>query len=597
MTLIETMIAVFLSGLMVMPMMGWAMLALKEQANIEQRNVSSTSLGLLRTYFVRDVTNAASATTSGEALATCASGRKGEEHLLAVTTGSEQISYVLLTAEDGSDGLWRLSCPGGSGKVAEEVELLGGTKRAGTSATCNSAGELTEADLAAGVEVKDDGRGAAKVDPSKDKDANTADNDNGRGNDDKAKAAEAAAAEIDACRRVTLQVTTEALLQAALTATVRSGSSSDVEDVEPPSAVAAATPTSGARRLKVQFVGKESSDPAGQALTYLWSFGDGTGSDEVNPVKEYTAVGEFTATLTVTNESGLSSSATVAITVSDNAPVAVISAPAGDTKVFRGQKVAFSSAGSNDDLDKEFGGRIVGHAWDFGDGTTSTEANPTKQYASLSPEGGYTVKLAVFDDAGQTASTEMRLLVVNRTPTVSIVSNTTTGPAPLTVDFSSIVVDEPEMSPAPALTYEWDFGEGDTSTLADPPPWTFRTAGTWDVTLTVTDDQGATASASTTVTTGAPLLEPSTGLRRVSSGRSGQFRFMNLRWDARSGASLFEVRLRCDGCKDLHTATSASTTVRVDGLRNTRTYYFASVRARNSSGAWGPWSPEIRVRS
>ena len=60
--------------------------------------------------------------------------------------------------------------------------------------------------------------------------------------------------------------------------------------------------------------------------------------------------------------------------------------------------MAFSSEGSNDDLDAAFGGRIIGYAWDFGDGTVSTEANPQKAYSTLSPAEGFLVRLAVFDD-------------------------------------------------------------------------------------------------------------------------------------------------------------------------------------------------------
>ena len=232
-------------------------------------------------------------------------------------------------------------------------------------------------------------------------------------------------------------------------------------------------------------------------------------------------------------------------------PVAVISSPATGTTVSRGQEVTFSSAGSNDDLDAEFGGRIVGYAWDFGDGTTSTEAAPKKAYAAISPAGGYTVRLAVFDDAGQTASTEIKVIVANRLPTVTIVASTTSGVAPLTVDFSSIVVDETTMSPNPALTYAWNFGDGGTSTLADPPARTYSTTGTRSVTLTVTDDQGATATATQTITVGAPLLAAPTGLRFVRAGTAVGTRNMDLSWTARSGATLYEVRLICDGCPDI----------------------------------------------
>jgi PKD repeat protein/Tfp pilus assembly protein PilV len=595
MTLIETMLAVFLSTLMVLPMLGWATLAIKEQAEVEQRNVTAASLGLLRTYFVRDVTNAAAASVEDESLLSCGSDLKVERALLGVSTAGLTVTYAVVADDDGTSDLWRLECTPGTTGSRDRVELLGDLNDAGTSARCESLETLTKADESAGV-ASSRGKGSGKVDPSKTKDGNPDDNDNGKGND-KQKEPTTTTVDTGACRRVTLQVTTVDLRQAALTATVRSGISSSGVDVAPPSAVVSASPTSGPRRLTVQFVGKESSDPIGQRLSHRWDFGDGTTSTEVNPVKAYTAVGTFTATLTVTNESGLSSSASLTIRVDDNAPAAVIASPANATTVFRGQEVAFSSAGSNDDADKEFGGTLVGYAWDFGDGTTSTEANPTKSYSALSPAGGYTVKLAVFDDAGQTATAEIQLVVANREPSVEIVASTTEGSAPLTVDFSSVVTDETTLSPNPPVTYAWNFGDGGTSTLADPPARTYSTAGTRTVTLTITDDQGATASASRTITVNAALLPAPTNLRKLSSSTSGGTRRIDLGFNAVSGRSLYEVRITCvtSGCSTVASNTGTGTTIRISGLVNANRSWDAEVRTRNSTGQWGPWSSKVRV--
>jgi PKD repeat protein len=568
MTLVETLMAVFLSGLMMLPMLGWAALAFKQEAATQQRNVNGSSLGLLRTYFVNDVTTASVATANPGDDA-CAAQDKGARSLLQLKVVASNVSYALVPNDGGAQSLWRVVCSGA--ERTEEVELVADVLDAGTSARCDTSAELAEAAVSAGLV---DEAAAAK----------------------NKKSVSAAAAGDDSCRRVSLQVTTAELDQVALTASLRTGSSSAVVG-DPPVAVAAASPTEGPRRLTVQFASKESSDPQGEALTYAWDFGDGTTSAEANPVKSYVAVGSFTAVLTVTNESGLTATASVQISVTDNLPVAVIAAPANGSTTFRGAEVAFSSAGSNDDKDKEFGSSIVGYAWDFGDGTTSTEANPKKTYSAISPAGGYTVRLAVFDTAGQTATAEIKVIVANRLPAATIVASTTSGAAPLTVDFSSVVVDETTMSPNPTLTYAWSFGDGGTSTLADPPARTYTTTGTKNVTLTVTDDQGATATAAQNITVGAPLLAAPTGLRYVRSGTAVGTRNMDLSWTARTGATLYEVRLVCDGCPDTHSATSATTSVRVNGLRSARTYYFAAVRARNSTGDWGPWSADVRVRS
>jgi PKD repeat protein len=573
MTMVETMLAVMLSSLMVLPMMGWVGLALQQQREVAERNISGASLGTLRTYFVRDVSTATAAWVEGDELSQCSSGAKGERTLLMLASGEGRTAYALVPDDEGAATLRRVRCAASGAVAWNTTDLAGDVIDGGTFANCNTMSDLVDAATALGLE-KDAAR------PTK-KDAAAAASDPANAG----------------CRRVTLQLTTSQLDQVALTATLRAGSTSGIPAAEAPVAVIAATPTSGPRRLGVQFNGKESTDPAGEALTYSWDFGDGGSSTEAAPLHSYSSIGTFTATLTVTNESGLAASTEVRITVSDNVPIAVIASPATGTSVSRGQQVTFSSAGSNDNLDAEFGGRIVGYAWDFGDGTTSTEAAPTKTYAGISPSAGYTVRLTVFDDAGQTAPTEIKVIVANRLPTVTIVANTTSGIAPLTVDFSSIVVDETTLSPNPALTYAWDFGDGGTSTLADPPPRTYTTTGTRSVTLAVTDDQGATASASRTITVNSALLSPPTGLRKRTSGTTSGKRYIDLQFNSVTGSAGYEVMITCvsSGCSDVWSNTGSSTTIRISGLQNKSLSYDAQVRTKNSTGQWGSWSAKVRV--
>ena len=68
---------------------------------------------------------------------------------------------------------------------------------------------------------------------------------------------------------------------------------------QPPIAAASANPTSGAAPLNVSFSSAGSSDPEGQPLTYLWTFGDGTTSSAANPSHTYLLAGPYTARLSV----------------------------------------------------------------------------------------------------------------------------------------------------------------------------------------------------------------------------------------------------------------------------------------------------------
>ncbi len=572
-SLLETMLAVFLSGLMILPLAGWASVAMKEQVNVHDRNINASSLGILRSYFVRDVTTASAAAASGDQLDTCLGGMKGERPLLALARGEQRTVYSTVPDGFGGTDLWRRQCASAGGAVMSANLLVADVVDPATEATCDSGASLARAASAASGSTADEKKKGEKKDE-----------DPVQGDD-------------AACRRVSLRVTTSSLTQVALTAMIRVGWDGSLVEAEPPVVVLDATPVTGPRRLQVRFTGSGSTDPEGEELSYAWDFGDGATSSAADPVHEYTLVGKVTARLTVSSGSGLSTSASVDITVTDNAPVAVIAAPPAATTTYRGERVAFSSAGSNDDRDKEFGGRIVGHLWDFGDGTTSTEANPTKTYATTSPPAGYTVRLTVTDDAGGTGVTETRVVVANRLPTATIVATPSSGTAPLSVDLSATVVDETTMSPNPALTYAWNFGDGATSTAADPPPRTYSTAGSYTVTLAVTDDQGARATASQVITVSSALLPAPTGLRKTNSGSNANDRFIEFAWNRVDNASLYEISLVCVGCSTTTSVTAGGTTQRINGLPKQSRNYDAKIRTRNSAGQWGPWSATIRVKS
>ncbi|MDG9715827.1 PQQ-dependent sugar dehydrogenase [Streptomyces sp. DH24] len=75
-------------------------------------------------------------------------------------------------------------------------------------------------------------------------------------------------------------------------------------------------------------------------------------------------------------------------------------------------KVRFSSAGSSDQ-----DGDALTHSWDFGDGGTSTEANPTHKYRK---NGTYTATLTVKDASGRTGSASVQVVVGNTAPKVTL---------------------------------------------------------------------------------------------------------------------------------------------------------------------------------
>lgn len=268
-----------------------------------------------------------------------------------------------------------------------------------------------------------------------------------------------------------------------------------------PVAVAAATPVNGVAPVMVTFDASGSTDSDGTIVAFAWDFGDGTNSAGASPMHTYANVGNYTAVLTVTDDDGATASDSVNISVTatlNNAPIAAVAATPrdGDAPL----SVAFDSTGSSDT-----DGTIVAFAWDFGDGTNSTQANPSHTYNTA---GNFTATLTVTDDDGASASASVSISVTaapNNAPTAVAAASPLTGDSPLTVNFDSSGSAD---SDGTIATYAWVFGDGARSTQRNPSH-TYNNAGNYTAVLTVTDDRGATDTASVDITvTGPQGLQP-----------------------------------------------------------------------------------------
>ncbi|MFD7502253.1 PQQ-dependent sugar dehydrogenase [Streptomyces sp. NPDC059850] len=108
-----------------------------------------------------------------------------------------------------------------------------------------------------------------------------------------------------------------------------------------PVAEAAADRTSGKAPMKVAFTSAGTADADGDTLTYRWDFGDGHTATTPNPSHRYSKNGTYTATVTATDPSGRSGSASVHLTVGNTAPKVTLQLP-GDGQLFTfGDEVPF----------------------------------------------------------------------------------------------------------------------------------------------------------------------------------------------------------------------------------------------------------------
>ncbi|UCE88824.1 MAG: PKD domain-containing protein [Pseudomonadota bacterium] len=163
-----------------------------------------------------------------------------------------------------------------------------------------------------------------------------------------------------------------------------------------------------------------------------------------------------------------------------------------------GVAVTFDGTASNDP-----DGTIVSYAWDFGDGTIGTGATPTHTYLV---DGTFDVTLTVTDDAGDTGmDATTAAIALGNQPPVADPNGPYTGTVGVAVTFDGTASNDPDGTIA---SYSWDFGDGNVGN-GPTPTHTYAAANTYNVTLMVTDDAGATDSAGTTADIAAqPVNQP-----------------------------------------------------------------------------------------
>ena len=144
-------------------------------------------------------------------------------------------------------------------------------------------------------------------------------------------------------------------------------------------------------------------------------------------------------------------------------------------------------------------GTITSWAWDFGDGATGTGSQIQKRYSS---GGTYTVALTVTDNRGATATTTRTVVVgtPNQPPTASFTFSPTNPDPGQNVTFNAAASTDADGT---ITAYSWNFGDGTTGTGMNITK-AYTSAGSYVVTLTVTDNLGATGTTTRTIQVGPP---------------------------------------------------------------------------------------------
>lgn len=169
----------------------------------------------------------------------------------------------------------------------------------------------------------------------------------------------------------------------------------------------------------ITFDATNSTDPDGGSISsYSWSWGDGEADGSgVTDTHSYSSAGEYSVTLTITDDESATDSTILKVNVTDYySPIARFTFTPSNPE--QNEDITFDGTSSSDS-----DGTISSYSWTFGDGTTSTSSTVTKNYEA---EGTFTVTLTVTDSQSKTDSTTQTVIVQNPPPP----SDGGAGPAP-----------------------------------------------------------------------------------------------------------------------------------------------------------------------
>lgn len=220
----------------------------------------------------------------------------------------------------------------------------------------------------------------------------------------------------------------------------------------------------------VQFTDQSTNIPT----SWSWNFGDGGTSTAQNPLYTYSTAGTYTVSLRATNSAGYDDEVKtnfITVNVLTLPPVAAFTAT--NTTVKQGVSVRFYDQSTN---------TPTSWSWNFGDGSTSSERNPTHIYNIA---GTYTVSLRATNAAGYDDEIKTNYITVYEMETSPV--------ADFTADRVSVVqgqaVQFTDLSLYNPTSWYWDFGDSYTSTEQNPIH-IYNNTGIYTVVLSVSNTTG-----------------------------------------------------------------------------------------------------------
>jgi gliding motility-associated-like protein len=237
--------------------------------------------------------------------------------------------------------------------------------------------------------------------------------------------------------------------------------------VKGPSGSFSYTPTIGCKPLTANFTATTQN-----TTSFVWDFSDGTvlSANGNTAFHTYTTAGDFVPKIILVDKDGCN----VPIVGKDTIRVIAVTAS------FEMSATSFCDKGriqfKNTSVANDY---IADYKWKFGDGSTSNLPNPLHDYTSV---GSYAVQLIITTLTGCVDSIALAdTIKILEAPVVKIMGNTDAC-VPASLQFNGAVI----TGNASELKWEWDFGNGKTSSSITPSTQFYSSAGNYTITAIAT---------------------------------------------------------------------------------------------------------------
>ncbi len=253
----------------------------------------------------------------------------------------------------------------------------------------------------------------------------------------------------------------------------------------------------------------------GEVQELTWHMGDGTRITDSNTVvHSYDEPGTYMVNLTLVDQYGLVASDAITVTINDRPPDAVFyfnvsttldpegeryntsKDDFGNYKIYEDQLIMLDGSPSTD---MDTPSSKLNFTWDFGDGNVVYGEKAQYHYTTI---GNYKISLVLRDDHGLQDTKSVTFNVINPAPEVEVAYDRPNG--------REIFVKIVHMTDTPSdrdnLSVKWELGDGHVVENKTKVRHTYASDGTYEVVLTVSDDEGAYNRTTLTITLGEPVF-------------------------------------------------------------------------------------------